>query len=156
MGSENVVKSVEELVAPLAQSEGAIVEKVTLSGRGNNQTLALVVDLAEGTESISSDQIATLTRAFSRVLDDADPIDGAYILEVSSPGAERALTEVRHYQRALTKNVLVALQNETVVEGTLSEVGDASITVVGADGSHVIAFEDVASARPVAQVTKEA
>lgn len=42
---------------------------------------------------------ATVSRAISEVLDENDPIEGEYSLEVSSPGLDRPLTKAEHFQR---------------------------------------------------------
>jgi ribosome maturation factor RimP len=51
-----------------------------------------------GTGDIGIDECATLSRAFSQVLDAADPITGEYVLEVSSPGVDRPLTRVQDFE----------------------------------------------------------
>ena len=47
------------------------------------------------------DAITPLTRAISRALDEADPIDGRFTLEVSSPGLERTLRTPEHFRGAV-------------------------------------------------------
>jgi ribosome maturation factor RimP len=84
--------------------------------------------------------IEELTRAMSRALDEADPINSRYTLEVSSPGLERALRTPAHFAGALGSPVKVKTRPEAAttpdhsdrrVEGTLTAADDEGITVAG-------------------------
>ena len=77
----------------------------------NGGTLRVLVDtehepLAGG---VDSDTLATVNRAIGPILEEDDPIPGRYTLEVSSPGVERRLSKVPHYQRAVGEQVVVKL-----------------------------------------------
>src|SRR3954453_3841587 len=60
----------------------------------------------------SLDEVAAATRAVSRALDEDDPIDGRYTLEVSTPGLERNLRTPAHYEGALGATVSVKTRVE--------------------------------------------
>ncbi|GHG27470.1 MULTISPECIES: ribosome maturation factor RimP [Streptomyces] len=98
------------LIEPLVLAEDLDLEEIEVSRAGRRGLLRIVVDSDEGVEL---DACAELSRAISAKLDESDAMgDGEYVLEVSSPGADRPLSEHRHYVRATGR--LVKLQ---LVEG---------------------------------------
>lgn len=109
------------LIEPLVQAEHLDLEEIEVSRAGRRGLLRIVVDSEEGVEL---DACAELSRAISAKLDETDAMgDGEYVLEVSSPGADRPLSEHRHYVRATGR--LVKLQ---LVEG-----GDLVTRIVAVD-----------------------
>ncbi len=155
MGNEKVESQVEELLAPLAAAQNAVVEGVSLTGEGNNQVLTVTVDMERVGADLSSDQVAQLAREFSLALDKKDPIDGAYTLEVTSPGADRQLTNLRQYRRSVGKQVKVVLRNDDKVDGTISEVDLDGFKVETAHGERTVAFDDVKKAHLVVETPQE-
>ncbi|MCB0988353.1 MAG: ribosome maturation factor RimP, partial [Acidimicrobiales bacterium] len=91
---------VRELVAPSVSEAGAEIYDVELAGG----ILRITLDRPDG---VSIDLIAAVTRAVSRLLDEADPIAGEYTLEVTSPGLERPLRTPEHFVRAVGSTVTV-------------------------------------------------
>lgn len=109
------------LIEPLVQAEHLDLEEIEVSRAGRRGLLRIVVDSEEGVEL---DACAELSRAISAKLDETDAMgDGEYVLEVSSPGADRPLSQHRHYVRATGR--LVKLQ---LVEG-----GDLVTRIVAVD-----------------------
>ena len=149
--SKEIEKKITELVAPEVEALGLYLESVALKRAGKYTSVIVTVDLLEGPGGVDSEQLAQLSRKISGVLDAQDPIEGAYTLEVSTPGAERELTTPRHFSRAqghLVKFVLVSgeefvarveevaedrLQATTYVEKNKQRVPDKSVEVVFAD-----------------------
>ena len=85
------------LLEPLVVKTGLELEEVKVTAAGSRRQLQVIVDSDEGAPL---DTIAELSREISQVLDDADAMGGAaYLLEVSSPGLDRPLTEPRHFRR---------------------------------------------------------
>ncbi|MEU9854353.1 ribosome maturation factor RimP [Streptomyces sp. NPDC047974] len=109
------------LIEPLVHAEHLDLEEIEVSRAGRRGLLRVVVDSEEGVEL---DACAELSRAISAKLDETDAMgDGEYVLEVSSPGADRPLSEHRHYVRATGR--LVKLQ--------LTEGGDLVTRIVAVD-----------------------
>ncbi|GAA3936697.1 ribosome maturation factor RimP [Streptomyces gulbargensis] len=109
------------LIEPLVHAKALDLEEIEVSRAGRRGLLRVVVDSDEGVEL---DACAELSRAISEKLDESDAMgEGEYVLEVSSPGADRPLTEHRHYVRATGR--LVRLQ--------LSEGGDLVARILGVD-----------------------
>lgn len=115
-----VVDRVRELIAPVVADVGAELYDVEFNGG----ILRILVD-AEG--GIDIDSIKTISKSSSRILDDADPIPGRYTLEVSSPGLERPLRTLDHYERAVGE--LIKIKTFADVDGSRRFTG----TLVGAD-----------------------
>ena len=87
----------QALVEPLTEELG--YELVRIITIGNvNPTVQIMIDRKDG-ENITVDDCAAVSRAVSALLDEKDPIDGRYNLEVSSPGLDRPLTKLEHFAR---------------------------------------------------------
>lgn len=143
-----VTDKVRTLCEPVAEELGIEIYDVERAGG----TLRVVVDRPGG---ISLDDVATATRRISRLLDEHDPVPGSFTLEVTSPGLERNLRTPQHFARAVGEMVSVRIrivgEGAERVQGTLSSVDDAGVTLALADGSgdRVIPFDHIDKARTV-------
>lgn len=100
------VSSIEQLIVPTVESMGFGLVRVRLLGGGNTQTLQIMIERLGSAErnelgdgGITADDCAEVSRAVSAILDVEDPIAGAYVLEVSSPGIDRPLTRLNDFSR---------------------------------------------------------
>lgn len=93
----DVTARVAETIEPTIVDMGYELVRVQLTG-GGNAVLQIMADRTDGGE-MQVDDCADISRAISAVLDVDDPIDGAYSLEVSSPGIDRPLTKLDHFAR---------------------------------------------------------
>ena len=93
---EEILDKVRRIAAPLAAQEGMELVDVEIGGPGGRQTLRLYIDRKGG---VSLDDCTSVSRAVSAALDVEDPIDGAYDLEVSSPGLDRPLRTPEHFRK---------------------------------------------------------
>ena len=119
-----------QLLAPAVEGVGAELEDVAVSPAGKRRVVRVVVDREGG---IDLDDVAQVSRVVSDLLDQAelsepDLLGGAYVLEVSSPGVDRPLTEPRHWRRAVARVVTAQLGSGAEVTGR----------VVCADGPEVV------------------
>lgn len=128
MNSVQLAETLTQVVLPIVESEGLFLEEVAVKGKVD-LLVRITVDLPDGTATIDSDQLQTVSRAISDALDEADLIENEYNLEVSSPGAERKLTTVRHYERSLGRLAELTLQDKRKIEGYLRAVNAETITV---------------------------
>ncbi|MFF4835572.1 ribosome maturation factor RimP [Streptomyces sp. NPDC001315] len=140
-----------ELLEPLVTSQGLDLEEITVDSVGRKRVLSVVVDSDAGADL---DQIADVSRALSAKLDETDAMgEGEYTLEVGTPGAERALTEHRHYVRAQDRLVKFQLTEGGELTARILKVDEAGLDleVPGVKGrkatSRRLAFEDIAKAR---------
>ncbi len=139
------------LLEPLVAAKGLDLEDIELSKAGKRRMLRIIVDSDEGVEL---DACAELSREVSDLLDETDAMgEDEYVLEVSSPGADRPLTEHRHYVRATGRLVKFQLAEGGELIARILGVDDEGmdLEVPGVKGRKAtarrIAFADVAKAR---------
>lgn len=134
------------LSAPLAEL-GVDLEEVEVTKAGRRHVVRVVIDRDGG---VDLDLVAQVSQRVSELLD-APPlesaIDGAFVLEVTSPGVDRPLTLPRHWRRARTRLVRVTLTDGTEVEGRVSDVPDDETVVLAVDGEpRQLALSDIGTA----------
>ena len=125
------------------------VEVVILEEVGNRRkkTVRLYIDHADG---VTHDLCARVSAQVGRALEDAEAFDGAYTLEVSSPGIERPLRKRSHFEAQLGKRIYVKtrvpIEGSKVWQGVLLEVGAEEIVVQDAEHTARIPFGEIANA----------
>ena len=95
---------------------------------------------------IDVERCAQLSRSIGARLDAADPIDGRYTLEVTSPGATRPLRTQRDFARNLGRDVRLVTLDDGVrreVTGLVSAVDADTLTLDTQDGSAVVALDAI-------------
>lgn len=131
MAKKNTAAIAEELAAPILEEIGLQLWDVVYEKEGSGWYLRYYVDKEGG---IDINSCEAFSRAISDVLDEADPIDGSYTLEVSSPGIERALTRDWHFETLMGQQLLVRLIRpvEGVRDfiGTLTDYRDGTLTLL--------------------------
>lgn len=110
-----------QLLTPVITAVGCDLEELTVSPAGRRRVVRVLVDRDEG---LSLDDVAEVSRSLSEALDDIaarEPalLAGAYVLEVSSPGVDRPLTEPRHWRRNAGRLVTAHLRDGRSVTGRL-------------------------------------
>ena len=146
--TKNVAGVVTELIAPVANELGYELWDVEFVKEGTRRILRVTIDREEG---ITIEDCEKMHRAIDPVLDEADPIESAYYLEVSSPGIERELRTDRHVEACVGCRVEVRLY--APLDGTKTYVGvlagfaDGKITVETAAGARAFEKKDVAKIR---------
>src|SRR3954451_21966512 len=96
---------VRDALDPLVTAAGYDLEDVSVTAAGRRSVVRVIVDRDGG---VDLDAVAEVSRALSAGLDESDVMGEApYVLEVSSPGVDRALTEPRHWRRAIGRRVRV-------------------------------------------------
>jgi len=86
----------EPILAPAVEAAGFRLVRLRLLG-GKRKTIQVMAERPDGTMNV--DDCAALSHALSEFLDAEDPIEGEYVLEVSSPGIDRPLTRITDYAR---------------------------------------------------------
>lgn len=136
-------EALTRLVAGVVADTGLYLEQVTVARAGRRTLVRVTVDLPE-TEagSVDLDRVAEASRAVSEALDAAEPFgQSPYVLEVSSPGVDRPLTERRHWRRARGRLVRVSIDGAAPVVARVLAVDEDGVT---------LAATEVAAAPPVA------
>ena len=121
-------KAIQQTLADLLAPMGYEVVDVRLSGN-KNKTLSVVVDRVD---PISLEDIVLVSQEVSKRLDEVDPIEGAYTLDVSSLGAEKpiALSALDQYVgRYVNLHLSHPYKGENILEGTLLAASEAEVTL---------------------------
>ncbi len=118
-----------ELIDPVAGAAGYAIVRLRLMGGDRVRRLQIMAERPDG--SMPIDDCARLARAISDVLDDADPIRGAFALEVSSPGVDRPLTRLEDF--ATYEGYQAKLELDRLAEGRKRFQGE----LAGVEGEHV-------------------
>jgi len=87
---------VQELAARVAGAHGLDVLELALRRQGRSRVLSVVLDSDDG---VDADAVERVTKELSLELDEADPLPGSYILEVTTPGLDRPLRTGRDFRR---------------------------------------------------------
>ncbi|HEY9554978.1 ribosome maturation protein RimP [Allosphingosinicella sp.] len=85
------------LIEPAAKAEGLELVRVKMMGGKSDPTLQVMAERPD-TRQLTLEDCGRLSRRLSDLLDETDPIEGAYRLEVSSPGIDRPLTRLRDFE----------------------------------------------------------
>jgi ribosome maturation factor RimP len=118
-------------IEPVVTGAGYDLEELVVTPAGRRSVVRVVVDRDEG---VSLDDVAEVSRAVSAVLDqnDGDLGRSPYVLEVTSPGVDRPLTEPRHWRRNTGRLVAVTVGPAGATEqvtGRVTAVDDAGVTI---------------------------
>lgn len=125
------VDRIRDGISPVLAQAGVDLEAVQVQSAGRRDIVRVIVDRDGG---VDLDLVATLSRDISAVLDApelADALAASYVLEVSSPGVDRPLTEPRHWRRAAGRLVEAQLADGTVVAGRIERADDTSVRIDG-------------------------
>ena len=147
MGTSTTDGPLQELLAPVVAASGLELDSVTRTRSDAMPLLRVVVEAPIGAAGIDSDTLADVSRSVSKALDAADPIDGEYLLEVSTPGAERELTKVSHWKRQVGRLVRVKLRAGGYVSGRVIDAGETSATIDVDGEATTIDYQDMRKAR---------
>ena len=92
---KNTVERVEELITPIAEQLGYVIWDTEYVKEGARMYLRITIDKDGG---VDINDCERFHRTIDPVIDEADPIEESYVLEVSSPGIERELKYAWHYE----------------------------------------------------------
>ena len=131
---KKITELTAELAAPAIAEQGCTLWDVEYVKEAGTWYLRILLDKEGGVDILDCEAVS---RRLSDLLDEADPIEGSYTLEVGSAGAERALKRPGDFQRYLGSAVLVKLYRNQdgrkefpgVLTGYDEATGDVTITV---------------------------
>lgn len=149
MTKQTVTGLVREMVLPILAERGLELVEVEYKKEGANWMLRVFMDRLGG--AVDLDDCAIVSEELSRLLDERDPIQNAYFLEVSSAGAERPLKRSRDYELAVGRRIHLSFyepfEGQKMIEGRLLAYDGVSLGVEEGNGTIRIPVEKVASAR---------
>lgn len=143
-----ITETVTALAAPVAEELGLKIWDVEFVKEGGERYLRVYIDKAEG---VGIADCESFSRAFDKVLDDADPIAESYIFEVSSAGLERRLYRPSDFEAymgsAVTLKTFSPKAGRKEFWGKLTAYADGDVTV-DVDGEEItFAKKEIASVR---------
>ena len=132
----NTVNTVWQLAEPYAKQLGLEIWDVRFEKEGADWFLRIFIDTEDG---VSINDCVDMTHAIDKPLDDADPIEQSYCLEVSSPGVERELRRDEHFLKFIGQPVMVKLirplENKREYNGILESYENGSFELRLEDGT---------------------
>lgn len=139
------------MLEPVIADAGWDCESITLSPAGRRSLVRVVVD---GDRGVGLDDIADISRQVSAVLDDHDPFAGRspYVLEVTSPGVDRPLSEPRHWRRSIGRLVNVELRSTgsepaPTVTGRVRSADDVACDLLVDGSRRRLCYDTIRAAR---------
>jgi len=140
-----ITDQISQLVTPAVEAQGFFLEEVQLVSPGKHRIVTCIVD---GETSLNMDQVTSVSRAISELLDEA-PFMGEtpFTLEVTSPGVDRPLTKPRHFAKNHDRLLKVVKLDGDVVTGRIAANSENEVTVTVTDKKEVkdvvVAFSDI-------------
>ena len=135
----NTVNTVWEIAEPIAQSLGLEIWDVRFEKEGADWFLRIFIDKEGG---VSIDDCVDMSHAIDKPLDEADPIEQSYCLEVSSPGLERDLKRDAHFEKSLGERIMVKLirpvDGQREFKGTLESYDNGNFELLLEDGTKLM------------------
>jgi ribosome maturation factor RimP len=126
---------------------GYEIEDVVIDSRVRPPRITVIAD---GDTALDLDAVAALSRSASALLDGVDSIGDEYVLEVSSPGVDRPLTNEKHFRRARGRKVELELSDGSQLTGRVGETRADAVALVVRDGRdwalREISFGDITKA----------
>ena len=147
------ITGLERLIEPEVKSLGYDLVRLKMIGGTSDPTLQVMAERPD-TRQLTIDDCERISRRLSDFLDLADPIDGSYRLEVSSPGIDRPLTRLKDFSDWSGHEARVTLHkphgDRRQFTGTIESLHGETIRLRTRDGEeHSLAFPDIASAKLV-------
>ena len=129
--ASGVIEKISSICEKICCENGAYLYDAEMLKEGKNQILRIYVDTNNG---IGIDECEKISRLISEELDRVDLIKGAYNLEVSSPGVERKLKTLKHFEMALEKEIDITLyaplDGEKNFTGILKSADDKNVVII--------------------------
>ncbi len=147
---EEIQEKIAALAESIAEQHGVRVYDVEIVGNARNPFVRVYVDKEP---AISLDECAKFSRSLAALVDVEDPIPTAFVLEVSSPGIDRQLKKLKHYEQSRGKLAKMVLKKKSedgqnVVIGRIMDVQGDLITLISGDGQNLlIPFDTISRAR---------
>ena len=139
-----------KLIEPAIEQLGFELSDLELKIGGQDGVVRLFIDSPNG---ITLEDCESVSRQVSAILDVADPVAGNYSLEVSSPGLDRTLTKLAHFQRFTGKDVRVKLrfpiEGRRNFRGALRAADEEKIEIEVDGEAHSLLLATIESARLV-------
>jgi len=136
--------SLESQIKKIVESCGAELYDIEIVTQRSKTIFRVTIKSSEG---VDLNLCADISNMISPLLDLNPPVRGDYNLEVSSPGIERRLKKLSHFQKSIGEMVLIVLDDGAQIRGKLKDVKDSTIVVETKNGDKKIDFNTIATAK---------
>ena len=137
MAKKKITEIAAEMMADFLAAEGYELYNIEFVKEGKDWFLRVYVDMASGEGYIGTEDCEKVSRFLSEKLDEEDPIEQNYYLEVSSPGMDRPLLTKAHYERYVGSEVEIRLYKGKDgiknIQGVLDSIEGETVTVTDHD-----------------------
>ena len=137
MAKKKITEIAADMMADFLAAEGYELYNIEFVKEGKDWFLRVYVDMASGEGYIGTEDCEKVSRFLSERLDEEDPIEQNYYLEVSSPGMDRPLLKKEHYERYTGSEVEIRLykgkDGTKNIQGVLDGISGDVITVTDHD-----------------------
>ncbi|MBQ3185817.1 MAG: ribosome maturation factor RimP [Firmicutes bacterium] len=137
MAKKKITEIAAEMMADFLAAEGYELYNIEFVKEGKDWFLRVYVDMASGEGYIGTEDCEKVSRFLSEKLDEEDPIEQNYYLEVSSPGMDRPLLTKAHYERYVGSEVEIRLykgkDGTKNIQGVLDSIEGETVTVTDHD-----------------------
>jgi len=123
-----ILEKMTSLLSPVLDRHGAYRVEMSVRNERGGKLIQAFIDTDSG---ITIEQCATISREFAQELDRANLIQGAYRLEISSPGIDKPLRMMRQYRKNIGRRfkvVHLSADARTTLAGKLQSVEDEKLT----------------------------
>ena len=138
MAKKKITEIVEEMLEDFLRQEGYELYNAEFVKEGRDWLLRVYIDKTVTDEYVGTEDCEKVSRFLSEKLDEEDPIEQNYYLEVSSPGMDRPLLKRSHYERYIGREVEIRLykgkDGTKNIQGVLKDITGDDITVEDHDG----------------------
>lgn len=146
LNSKKVLDAVYEVVESLAKEMDLLIWNICFEKEGKNQFLRVYLDKKNGLVDLNDCEI--LSNEISKMLDEIDPIDRSYFLEVSSVGAGRRLLKEEHFKRLKGRLISIklyrAFEGKKKFDGVLRDFANSKIKLETDDEIIEVLFSNCA------------
>jgi len=149
--TQRIVERVKSLAEPVVEREGYELIDVELASDRGRSILRLYIDtLDQKAGGVTVEDCSHVSRILGDLLDVEDVVEGAFTLEVSSPGLFRPLTKPAHFDRAIGERIKVKTfdkhEERRVFTGVLRAHAEGHVTVDVDGREYRLSLKDVAKA----------
>ncbi|WP_428048584.1 ribosome maturation factor RimP [Candidatus Avelusimicrobium caledoniensis] len=140
-------KTIEQTVAKALESEHVELVDLVIQNQGKKKLLQFFVDKVGG---VTLDDCGELTDKIDAILEMENLIEGAYILEVSSPGVQRVLKKPAHFKQFITQRVKIVLkvplEGRGFFTGVIASADDNGFVLDDGTNQYTFAYDNIKKA----------
>ena len=130
-------EEISAAIRPIIEATGNYLEELSITSAGKVKILTVIID---SDTHLNLDQVTAVTKEISEVIEALEELgNGAFTLEVTSPGLDRPLTKPRHWGKNLDRLVKIVMTSGQEITG---RIGEATETTVLVD-SQKVSYEDI-------------